>query len=44
MWRVAPMPRFNGTRNLFIDREIYLPARRRIHSRGESVRVCSCAS
>jgi hypothetical protein len=25
MWRVAPTPRFNGTRNLFIDIEIYLP-------------------
>jgi hypothetical protein len=26
MWRVAPTPRFNGTRILLIDIEIYLPA------------------
>jgi hypothetical protein len=35
MWRVAPMPRFNGTRNLFIDMEIYLPAPR-TYSPGEN--------
>jgi hypothetical protein len=36
MWRVAPMPRFNGTRNLFIDIEIYLPETLGIYSHEEN--------
>src|SRR3954452_15241642 len=36
-WRVAPTPRFSGTRNLFIDIEIYLPATPRTYSRGREI-------
>jgi hypothetical protein len=45
MWRVAPTPRFSGTRIVFIDIEIYLPtAPNSIPGGMKSVKDAPCTS